>query len=501
MANADARAVVAALGAAACVTLAAVSYTQGADEFRRLPSGQLAKSITHAPGDIGRLVYFAALGALIMCWLSIGRQVRQGHWTWRALRAVSWIWAAPFMLAAPLASRDLWAYAAQSAVLHNGLDPYRYGPSAAPGPYLAQVAVFYRGTPSPYGPLWLQAGSWIVQSSGDHILRGVLLFRLLAVLGFLLVTLTVPRLCRAGGGSPAGAAFLFCLNPLVLVIGLGGGHNDLLMVGLTAVGLWLAAGPGHPVVSLGLAAAVTTAAVAVKLPAIVALAFLPLVWSAHASAAQRYRRRLQTTVAAAIVVALVAAGVAAMITVSTGLSDGWVPKVNGAVAGASWLSVPVGMALLVNYQRGGRNGALTAITTHAETIAGRAALAVSAVVLAILWWTARRRPPLPWLALALLVALLFSTTILPWYVSWPLFVVGLTPVAHVPSAAIATVCTALTLAVQPDGVDVLDRSIMLPIVVVSAAAVYVVFCRGEEPWAWTGKRQTRSGRTPRPDVG
>lgn len=487
MATVDRRAVAAVLGATAGVTLAAVSYTQGADEFGRLPSGEVARSVTHQPGDVGRLVYFAALGTLIVCWLTIGRQIRQGMWTWPTLRALSWIWAAPFLLAAPLASRDLWAYAGQSVVLQHGLDPYRHGPSAVAGPYLQQVAVFYRDTPSPYGPLWLQIGSWIVDLSGGHVLRTVLLLRLLAVFGFVLGTLTAPRLCRAGGGSPGGAAFLFFLNPLVLVIGLGGGHNDLLMVGLTAVALWLATGPGRPAVSLGLAAVVLTAAVAVKLPAIVALGFLPLVWSAHAGAAQSRRRRFRATATATIVVVLVAAAVAAVISVGTGLSDGWVPRVNGAVAGAAWLSVPVGMVLLVNYLRGGPKEALTVITAPAESVAGRAALAGSALVLLGLWWTARRRPPLPWLGIAFLVALSFSTTILPWYASWPLFAAGFIRVSPVLSAAIATVCAALTLAVQPDGVDVLDRTSMIPLVVVAAVAVWVVYCRAEELTVPIGK--------------
>ena len=86
----------------------------------------------------------------------------------------------------------------------------------------------------------------------------VIAHRLLAVAGLLALAWAVPRLAGWAGYDGAVASALVLSSPLMLAHGIGGLHNDLLMVGLAAVALVAARHAGWVAGALvaGLAASV-----------------------------------------------------------------------------------------------------------------------------------------------------------------------------------------------------------------------------------------------------
>ncbi|MGN6606236.1 MAG: polyprenol phosphomannose-dependent alpha 1,6 mannosyltransferase MptB, partial [Jatrophihabitans sp.] len=260
--------VAAAIGLVALVVIAVVSWTQGAVE---LPVHR------HQRHGLERWLYFTAIAVLAFAWLGVLRAATDGRVSTRAAQLVGLLWSLPLLAAAPLGSRDAYAYVAQGNVLAHGLNPYRVGPAAVHDVFRTQVSAVWRHSTSPYGALWTEASRLVVAVAGPHPLRAAMTIRLFAFAGIVVLLLTLPRLARLAGGSPVRAVTLFALNPYVLVVGLGGAHNDVVMLGLMALGLWLALDrPGRW--SLAVGAAVITVGAAVKLPAVIVLPFLPLLW-------------------------------------------------------------------------------------------------------------------------------------------------------------------------------------------------------------------------------
>ena len=159
-----------------------------------------------------------ALGGLVS-WLGVAL-LGAAWWASRQLgvrhqRAACLLWALPLLVAAPLYSRDLHAYAGQAALVVAGRDPYAVGPGALPGALAAGVDDVWLDAPSPYGPVWLWLAGLVVRVTGEAVVPAVLGLRLLAVLGVVLAAWALGRLARrpgagavAGRREPAGAAAL-----------------------------------------------------------------------------------------------------------------------------------------------------------------------------------------------------------------------------------------------------------------------------------------------------
>ncbi len=78
----------------------------------------------------------AVLGVLLL----LGAWYRLRDADARTQLTAAGLWALPLLLAPPLFSRDVYAYAGQGALVAAGLDPYDVGPQAAPGPLADSVA-------------------------------------------------------------------------------------------------------------------------------------------------------------------------------------------------------------------------------------------------------------------------------------------------------------------------------------------------------------------------
>lgn len=242
--------------------------------------------------------------------------------------------AAPLLAAPPLGSRDAWSYAAVGNMLRAGINPYAHGPAALPGPFADAVDPMWSHTASPYGPLFVQLAGWVVSGTGSSVLLATLVMRAVAVVGLVLVAVYLPRLARSCGGSPPVAVWLVLLNPVVLLHLVAGQHNEALMIGLMVAALALALEG-----SLWLGAVLAALAASVKIPAVVVVVAIGLLWGSTLPG--RLRRTRGIALAGGLCLLTLA-----VLGAATQLGWGWIPALRTPGEVRSWLSVPTAAGIV-----------------------------------------------------------------------------------------------------------------------------------------------------------
>jgi hypothetical protein len=142
-----------------------------------------------------------------------------------------------FLLAPPLALTDVFNYInyGRMEVVHN-LNPYTTIPVYEPHSDPSYALSNWHELLSPYGPIFTLLTFAVVPlgvAASLWALKGILVVASLATI-FL-----VWRCARLLGRDPVAAIALVGLNPIVLVWGLGGDHNDFLMVFFIVLGFYL----------------------------------------------------------------------------------------------------------------------------------------------------------------------------------------------------------------------------------------------------------------------
>jgi len=361
---------------------------------------------------LGIVLVYLGLALLLGAWFETIRAIRTGaRISMPHLLLILVAWAAPILLAPPLFSRDVYSYAAQGQMVARGLNPYLHGPSVlGPGPFLTLVDPLWRHATAPYGPAWERLSGWVVQLSGHRVVWAVVGFRLVAVVGLALVAWGVPALARAAGRDGALAFAVAVLNPLVLLVLLGGAHNDALMLGLLVQGCVLAA-RRHPLAGLACCAL----AAEVKAPALLAVLFIGWAWWGQG---QRPRQRLVKTLLAVCLTLAVMAAIGAAV----GLGWHWVAALLGAGTVVSWLDpvTAIGLALAHLAHAAGYQGGPGAFVRGARAIGLAVAAAVTIRMLI--------RPPGPEqgqeqqpvraLGWSIFAFVMLGPVIWPWYYAW-----------------------------------------------------------------------------------
>ncbi|MCC7448101.1 MAG: hypothetical protein IT324_11840 [Anaerolineae bacterium] len=142
----------------------------------------------------------------------------------------------------PADAADVYDYVLRGrmATVH-GLNPMRDTPLRVPQDPFFQFASF-RDQPSAYGPLWEMLATAGSRIAGDDFTRNVIVFKLIAVIGYAviagLIALTLrilaPRRALTG-------VYLFMWNPLVVYLTGSGGHNDTVMMVFVMLSVYLLA--------------------------------------------------------------------------------------------------------------------------------------------------------------------------------------------------------------------------------------------------------------------
>jgi hypothetical protein len=142
------------------------------------------------------------------------------------------------LLAPLLMSTDVFSYVAYGRIgALYGANPYFHGPNAiALDSAYPFIATRWAATPTVYGPLFTALSYVLAPLS---LAWNVLAYKAIAAISSLVIVLVVWMAARLRDLDPVRAVVIVGLNPVVLVYGVGGGHNDLLMLAILLVGVYL----------------------------------------------------------------------------------------------------------------------------------------------------------------------------------------------------------------------------------------------------------------------
>ena len=300
------------------------------------------------------------------------------------------------LLGPPLISTDVFSYQAYARMgATYGINPYLHGPAAINlDPIFPYIGAKWWNTPNAYGPLFTVFSYAFAKLS---VATSVYLYKAAAGAAALALVAVVWRCAGVLRTNRTRAVALVGLNPLLIVYGVGGGHNDLLML-LAVTGALYALVCGRE----RLGGALGVVAAAIKLTGGLMLPF------AIAAEGPRRGGRRRRDLLLAIAVSIVAIGV-----------------LNFAVFGSG------GFHLLGTLSQGQKEGSWNSIPglisskLGLETISRVTTYLLAAAFVAVCAWLLRRvwRGQMDWIAAAgwaTLAVLLASSSLLPWYVAWML---------------------------------------------------------------------------------
>ncbi len=297
------------------------------------------------------------------------------------------------VLSPVLISKDVYLYLAYAklGVAHNH-NPYVTPPVALGGRILHYITWKHQRTP--YGPIFTLATYPLGLLSLANALWLIKLATVAAGLGCVALVWKCAQLLDI---APGPAALAVGLNPLFLIYGVAGSHNDLFMMVLVLAGVWLALSARER-----LGAVATAAAVGVKLAAAPIAPFVLLI--------SVDRRRVFTT---AIAVGIALLGLSLLI---------FGPHIFGITQQADTVgrySVPRLLASPLGVKPGAACDRHSA-KCHARALSVASSVILAIAILALLAWVLRGGDALTasgWAACVLIVTL---TSIQPWYFVWVL---------------------------------------------------------------------------------
>ncbi|MGX7680438.1 polyprenol phosphomannose-dependent alpha 1,6 mannosyltransferase MptB [Jatrophihabitans sp. DSM 45814] len=445
-------------GLAGTILITVGSYGAGAlpanDPTRQIPIIGLLRH-----GWLGLHValglYYIGLSVLIVAWLVLGRLLLTGTTRGesavqrevidpRVLRRTLIRWMLPLLVSMPLASMDLYSYAAQAQLARLGRDPYTFTPADLPGKFLDNVAWKWVDTPSPYGPLWVTVSRWVAAVTGDHALLSVLVLRLIPFAAIVVTARLLPGLARRFGGRGDLALWLAIANPLVLVHGVGGGHNDAVMVAFMVAALAVVLMPNADWRHLAAGAALMSLAAAIKAPGAVGVAFIVPIYLAG-----RSDLRPRDWLRYCLLAAAAAAPVFALITYLVGYGNGWTKQISPAIPVINFMSIPTMLGVVYKLVTGQPHAG--SLVDHTIRSFRRAGSIAAAALLTYFWFRAVRTSALQLLALALLTVVILSPAVQPWYFTWALAPAALFIVSPRAVSWVAAASVALTFLISPMG--------------------------------------------------
>ncbi|MBA4856164.1 polyprenol phosphomannose-dependent alpha 1,6 mannosyltransferase MptB [Nocardia farcinica] len=489
------------LGATGTVLMAISALGIGAQPVQQNPTSGMRVLGIFARAHTGSLA-MCMIGAVVvvLAWLLLGRFAIGGfgdaprhRLTRSQLDRTLLLWIIPLSVAPPLFSNDVYSYLAQSEIAARGIDPYQEGPVAGLGidnVLTNNVPTIWRDTPAPYGPLFLWVGRGIAELTGDNIILGVWVHRVLALAGVALIVWALPRLSVRCGVAPVSALWLGAANPLVLFHLVGGVHNDALMIGLMLAGVEFAlrAIEDSPVfdaraytllIGGSLLIALSSS---IKITSLIAMGFVGM------ALARRWGGTLRAVLVAAALLGAIALGATLFISSVSGLGFGWIHTLNTASAVRSWMSLPTAVGIITGFGGVllGLGDHTTALLSITRPIAG--AVAGFVVVRMLVATGTGRLHPVGALGVSLGAIVLLFPVVQPWYLLWaivPLAAWATRPVFRVPAVAFSAVVSVLQM---PRGADLeVFQIVGAAIATTIVCVLFIVVTRNALPWrAQTG---------------
>lgn len=354
---------------------------------------------------VSKLAVFIGVALLLQSWLVLGYAVM--HQDLRDEKRLWWTfaaWGSPLLLALPMFSRDVYSYYAQGILLTQGRDPYTSGVVDIPGWFGTGADPLWGESPAPYGPLFLILERGVANFT-DSPLLGAYVFRLIVVVGVVLMAWAVPQLAKMHGISASKAFWLVVLNPLVFVHLVVGIHNDALVTGFLALAFVLALA-GRPAIGVVLVAL----SAAVKPIGLLALPFIGLIWAGRRAG---FSRRVVFWGASALITLVVFA----VLSLGSRTQMGWLSALATPGKVRTWLSPPTALGTIV-----GEVGSWFGITS-VDSMISVFRLIGQVVALAIVAWLVLKpegRSATRAAGLAFMVVVFLGPVVQPWYLLWGL---------------------------------------------------------------------------------
>src|SRR5437868_7760472 len=142
-----------------------------------------------------------------------------------------------FILGPPLVSTDVFGYIDLARLgTRHGISPYSPASTHIPPDSVHLYRRWHSDLPAPYGPVFMLIAYALVPLG---VAGGLWAFKILAAAGSLATIWLVWRCAAALGRDPLKAALFVGLNPALLLFGVGGAHNDFLVLTVATAAVYL----------------------------------------------------------------------------------------------------------------------------------------------------------------------------------------------------------------------------------------------------------------------
>ena len=154
-------------------------------------------------------------------------------WAFSIVFAVVLLWLLPI-------TSDLFSYLGHAYVLTDlGGNPLLQAPLEFEDPLIRAYSTVYAVRPTVYGPAWVLLSA-VGTAGPNDLLFGPLYLKGLAAVAFLGSAWLLERiLLQLRPGAALEGLYLFAWSPFVLLMAVGDGHNDIVMMALALLSIWL----------------------------------------------------------------------------------------------------------------------------------------------------------------------------------------------------------------------------------------------------------------------
>jgi alpha-1,6-mannosyltransferase len=257
----------------------------------------------------------------------------------------------------------------------------------------------------------------------------------------------LPVLARRYDVDPTVALWCGVANPLVLLHAVSGAHNDSIAIGLMLTGIELGTRRGGRLLNLARGMAFIAAASAIKIPAIMCVAFIALHWSL------KLVKPLSRLVIACALGTGITVVVYAVPMIALGVDLGWIAALGNASRVDSLMSVTTDLGLI-----GGIVGETAGLGSHTISILAltRAVglfVGVLFVIAALVLVHRRKLDPVSGIALGFAGFVFFGPVVHPWYWLWAVVPISVTRSIPGCRQFVLAVSSVFSVVVPPPGAD------------------------------------------------
>ncbi len=214
--------------------------------FPLLPAFQQAPPLdirSFAPSAFHGLAYAALLGGLfafngLAAWQV---WVQKRPLSLKQLGTTTILLGVPYLFIYPINANDIYRYVIRGRITSfYTQNPFLMPPIAFPNDPFTPFAGEWASVTTPYGPLWELVAGGLTLISGENLLLGLLLFKLLGLVA-LVGTAVLLFFLSQSSITPFKFAIplLWAWNPALLLMFVGDAHNDGLMIFLLLLGYFI----------------------------------------------------------------------------------------------------------------------------------------------------------------------------------------------------------------------------------------------------------------------